>query len=88
MSIASGPMVPTIHLNGTSRKEIEQQLEVATGAIGDAITALQRAAPNARDYYPQGDGAFTVAQDQHTARLRALQAVSDELGMIWDKVAN
>jgi hypothetical protein len=61
--------VPTVHLNGTSRAELERQLEAAATAVRDAIVTVGGAAPNARDYYPQGDDAFRVAARQHAGWL-------------------
>jgi hypothetical protein len=88
MSVVSGPMVPTIHLNGTSRRDIEDQLIDAGHALRAALEALQQAAPNARDYYPQGPEAFPVAQAQHEARWLAVKGVFSEIELILDKVAN
>jgi len=65
-------MVPTLHLNGTSRVELlNQQLE-ALQALRLARLAMRAAAPNGRDYYPQGKGAFEKADSEHAARVRAI----------------
>ena len=71
--------IPTIHLNGTSKDGLIEPLHNAILALDAAITAVCEAAPNARDYYPQGPAAFTAAQDEHTARLKQLDAVKEEL---------
>lgn len=70
---------PLCHLNGTSKKELLEQLENAYTAIGDAYDVLKRAAPNARDYYPLGAEAMARATDQHYDRLKRLDSVRDEL---------
>ena len=44
-------IIPRIHLNGTSKGELLDQLKAADRALGAAEEALGRAAPNARDYY-------------------------------------
>jgi hypothetical protein len=62
-------MIPTLHANGTSRDEVDQQYENALSALRDAVTALMVAAPNARDYHPQGPDAFEKAQTQHRTRV-------------------
>jgi len=72
-------MVPSIHLNGTSKNELlEQQIE-ALRALRAAIAALRQAAPNGRDYYPQGTAAAARALAEHSRRLGNLHAVETEL---------
>jgi hypothetical protein len=66
-------MVPTLHLNGTSRVELlNQQLE-ALQALRLALLTMRAAAPNGRDYYPQGPGALAKAQTEHELRLSHVQ---------------
>ena len=68
-------MVPSIHLNGTSRTELlNEQLNILQ-ALRLARAAMIAASPNGRDYYPQGAGAHTKAQDEHTERVRAIEGV-------------
>lgn len=45
----------------TSADSLIEQLLDADAAIGEAVRALGEAAPNPRDYYPQGPDAYTVA---------------------------
>jgi len=79
--------VPTVHLNGTSREELVTQLTEASNAVRDAITAVQKASPNGRDYYPQGSGATQEALRQHANRLHNLTAVQRELVEIAEAIA-
>jgi len=72
-------IVPTVHLNGTSRDELVAQLRTAIEAIHAAESALTKAAPHGRDYYPQGSDAIRVAQQEHAARLVKLQEIESEL---------
>jgi hypothetical protein len=74
--------LPTVHLNGTSRDELQRQIFFAITAIENAIRKLNNAAPNGRDYYPQGQNAWGKANDQHVARVGKLVAVVDELEAI------
>jgi hypothetical protein len=74
--------IPTVHLNGTSRQELIDQLYVAVRALHEAGSALARAAPNARDYYVQNPLAFSLAQDQHYARMQKLRDITRELEQI------
>jgi hypothetical protein len=76
-------MIPTIHLNGTSREELIRQLRVAGEALLEARRALENAAPHGRDYYPQGKGAIQQAQTEHYERLRRIDDVYEELMVIW-----
>jgi len=71
--------LPTIHLNGTSADTLLDEYWAALDALQKAIEVLQDAAPNARDYYPQGDGAFHEAAREHKARLAALHGVLAEV---------
>jgi hypothetical protein len=83
--------LPTIHLNGTSKAELIEQLCEASQAIDLAYSALKQAAPNGRDYYPQGPEAYTAARAQHEDRLRRLDAVKaeiDELAMAISDLGN
>ena len=72
-------ILPTIHMNGTSREELVAQLEFASMALETAYQTLKRAAPNGRDYYPQGPEAIGVATAEHMARLKKLDEVKHEV---------
>lgn len=73
-------MVPTVHLNGTSKRELLEQLEHAHLAVNKAMTELSKASPNARDYYVQSNvHAFSKAVDEHCDRMKRLKSVLDEL---------
>ena len=81
-------ILPIIHLNGTSVNSLADANDTAAHAIYAAIGALSATAPNARDYYPQGEEAFAQAVREHTARMAHLQAVLDELLVISEHLAN
>ena len=81
------PMVPTIHMNGTSLGELQTQLMDALQAVDAAVDALRRACPNGRDYYPQGDRAIHDALREHGDRVARLAAVRDELTTIAEAVS-
>lgn len=72
-------MVPTIHLNGTSHYELLAQHCTALDAIDRAIGAVQKAAPNGRDFYPQGQDAILTAIREHKSRLDRLQVLRKEV---------
>lgn len=74
-----GTKKPTIHLNGTSREALRAGYEHAIASVQRARGVLCECIPNARDYYPQGDGAFEEAMDQHRMRDAALEVIIIEL---------
>lgn len=78
--------VPTIHLNGTSKKALIEDLEKAVHALRAAVKAVAEASPNARDYYLQGHGAFPRATKEHASRLERVQSVEKELMTIWEAI--
>lgn len=73
---------PTVHLNGTSREELDKQYRHAVEMLDDAITALP--APNGRDYYPQGQQIINQAMLQRQEWLLKLSAVKADLFKIWE----
>jgi hypothetical protein len=74
--------IPTIHLNGTSREQLLEDLSDAIHAMHEAGRALAKACPNRRDYYVQGPDATKRAMDQHEARMNKLREVVRELEQI------
>lgn len=75
-------MFPTIHLNGTSASDLLDGIKDAVCAVNAAIDAIAKAAPNARDYYPQGPQAFAAADLEHRTRLARLHDIHAELEAI------
>lgn len=70
---------PSIHLNGTGVTSLLAQYTEACHAVQHAVRALQEAAPNARDYYPQGDRAYGEAEREYLVHLRGLQGALKDL---------
>jgi hypothetical protein len=71
-ALATTPPVPSVHLNGTAGDDLLDQQLAAMRALRSAHEALRAAAPNGRDFYPQGPEAFSAAQDDHRAELQVL----------------
>jgi hypothetical protein len=71
--------LPTIHLNGTSKGRLIEDLCEASNKLDDAYNALKQCAPNGRDYYPQGPDAMRQAEKEHLDRLGRLDAVKNEI---------
>lgn len=78
--------VPTIHRNGTGKGDILKALEEATSVLHRAEAAVAATAPNARDYYPQGTGAFEEARKEHESRASRIHEVREELCEIWEQI--
>jgi len=79
---------PTIHLNGTSGEALLDQATSAAQALREALEAMGRAAPNARDYYVQGPEAFPLADDAHDARCAAVRALIAEYEELAEALAD
>jgi hypothetical protein len=79
-------LAPCVHLNGTSRDELKEQILEAARAVGRAEEALQKAFPNARDYYILGSEAINIAMKEHMNRHARLRSVRDELIAIYDRL--
>lgn len=73
---------PIVHLNGTSKEYLQEQIEAAYSALNAAYDVLKKTAPNGRDYYPLGPDAMKRAQDQHTNRLIRISNTLTELETI------
>jgi hypothetical protein len=80
--VASGPIAPVVHINGTSKAALADQIRAAFKAGKEFETALAEACPNARDYYVAGPDVFPKAQAEHKARLVKLAEILRELGTI------
>ena len=74
--------LPVIHMNGTAPEALIEGYSAVYYALNDALTALHRATPNARDYYPIGEEATARAMAEHKARVASLEAVRREMQTI------
>lgn len=80
---------PTIHLNGTSAKELADGYQMAYRAVDNACEAVSLyASPNGRDYYPQDAGAHRKAIDENRDRLAKLKDIREELLELWEHCQN
>lgn len=70
---------PLVHMNGTSGEALLSGYVQAGAVLTKAIEALHDAAPNARDYYPLGDDAFSAARREHEGRAGRLMGVLKEI---------
>jgi hypothetical protein len=72
-------MIPTVHLNGTSKGHLVAELDTALGALAAAIDAITQITVHGRDYYVQGPAAYAQARHEMDLRLAALGVVQDDL---------
>ncbi len=77
---------PVVHLNGSGKANLREQFDTAVSLLEQASSALRLARPHARDYYPDGDAAYYVANDQHQARINAVENILDEMVQIRNHI--
>jgi hypothetical protein len=80
----SNMKLPTIHLNGTSAKSLAESYQFAATELSSALTALENVELNGRDYYPQGQEAWSQAREEYIERCRKLKNIVDEVQAIAD----
>ena len=69
-------ILPTIHRNGTSAKDLQQGYDTAADALYALEQALNKIEFNARDYYVQHDLAWTQANAERQAINAKVKDVS------------
>jgi len=72
-------ILPTIHLNGSSKSSLIDDITNAAWKLRQARTSLENMYPNERDYYPQGSAVYQQAREEHDARIRKVTEVMKEL---------
>lgn len=85
--MATSVIVPIIHLNGTSKQMLLDDLENAYYALNKAYAAIKETGPNGRDYYPV-PGLMEKAVEQHMQRLKAVDAVKDSIAEQMTAISN
>ncbi len=70
------PMIPFVHINGTSAEELIKQQQEVFRKANELLDALRQASPHARDYYPYASAAFTLASDQHREIFNQVNAIA------------
>ena len=79
------PVLPTIHLGGTSRATLLDDIADALNALRDALHALSITTPSTRDYPKPGD--ISLAMAQHLDRKKRLESVIAELEGLAEHIA-
>lgn len=70
---------PTIHLNGTSAKDLWEGYEAAYDAVRAAQEAFEKIEFNARDYYVQNPLAWEKAREDRFEQRKALMDAEEYL---------
>ena len=79
-------VVPTIHLNGTAKRDLQEAIATAGAAILKAEEALRGTCPHARDYYVQPVNGFTRAVEEYVSRKSRLESVYQELVAVFSAI--
>ena len=83
---ATGMIVPSVHMGGTSRNELETQMRDALMALASAQEALAAMTPHGRDYYVQPGEALQEALIQHESRRERVDALMTEIGAMYEEI--
>lgn len=67
--------IPSVHMNGDTRKTLVAQHRAVYNKARDLLDALTEASPNGRNYYVQGDDAIKQAVAEARARYAAVHAI-------------
>jgi hypothetical protein len=81
-------MLPTVHLNGTSKNELEKQALEAAEALAASLDALYRMTPHDRDYYVQTPQAGQLARDEHQKRCHVVLEVLEDVQALQRALAD
>lgn len=81
------PIIPIVHLNGTSREALIEQRCEASHALREALEKLSGCYPNARDYYVGDAGLYRKACTQHEGYENALRRVKNAIEREAEKLA-
>ena len=76
-------VLPSVHMNGSGRKQLFEQHHNAYMAVQAAIVALRESFPHDRDYYIKGPDVGPQARREAEARIEALEKVLGEVAQIW-----
>lgn len=80
--------LPTIHLNGTSSKTLEEDYEKAYRAIHAAMDSFGAIEFNGRDYYPQGPDAFKAATKARSEMMGKMNDVAQYIVQHLEHIAD
>ena len=70
---------PQINLNGTNGKDLRKEYLNAMLALEDAVNAMFQITVHGRDYHMKGQHVTSEAQHEHSARIRQIELVKQEI---------
>jgi len=79
-------VVPEVHMNGTGKRALVDQVMNAVHAASKLLDALAGMSPHGRDYYVLGDDVFLKAREQHDQRVIKVNSVFEELQALVLKI--
>jgi hypothetical protein len=71
--------LPTLHLNGTGAATLADEYTNALCAASALRQAISEATCNARDFYPQGDNAWSDARYERAEVMAKISDIEDYL---------
>ena len=71
-------ILPTIHIGGTSQRDLVEAMCDAKNAMDEAIEKIAKTSPNQRDYIWDND-AYKAAQKEHNDRIVIAKNLRDQL---------
>lgn len=77
---------PLVHLNGTSKEDLLDQVRNASTIARELKSALSTMYPNMRDYYPLGEEAFTRAKSQLLRQMTSVNTILNELSFMYEGI--
>jgi hypothetical protein len=69
--------LPTVHLNGTDKKDLCKDYDNALRRVEEAIEAVAKIEFHSRDYYPQGNQAWNKAVEERMDIRKKLKEVEE-----------
>jgi hypothetical protein len=82
------PVLPMVHLNGTSQKTLFEGYLKARDAILDAMHAMNEVTFHSRDYYTIGNGAWPAAVSERREEMAKLEHVYQYLSKHIEHIAD
>ena len=79
-------MVPSVHLNGTAKKDLIEQILDVIRQLRKVQAAMAEATPHGRDYYVQTSQAIHQAMSQHVVRAHTINELITDYEEIVCKI--
>jgi hypothetical protein len=80
--------MPTLHLNGTSSRMLDEGYREVYYSLTDAIKSFEKVEFNGRDYYPQGEEAWKRAREEFADRVLRIEGVQKEILEVLEHIQN